>query len=132
MNCPTTNKDTFQRHATGNNAFRIWGFCWGVSSSTPQNCPTTNKDTFQRHATGNEWLPYYELTGCVMPEFTSSPIFLIIAAIFAVLLLIGIVKGAVRFLIWVAIIAVILIGLGMMTQEDLRDWFENLLKTVTG
>ena len=67
-----------------------------------------------------------------MPEFTSSPIFLIIAAIFAVLLLIGIVKGAVRLLIWVAIIAVILIGLGMMTQEDLRDWFENLLKTVTG
>lgn len=67
-----------------------------------------------------------------MPEFISSPIFLIIAAILAVLLLIGIVKGAVRLFIWVAIIAVILIGLGVMTQEDMRDWFENLLKRVTG
>ena len=67
-----------------------------------------------------------------MPEFITSPIFLIIAAILAVLLLIGIVKGAVRLFIWIAIIAVILIGLGVMTQEDMRDWFENLLKTVTG
>ncbi|MYB93082.1 hypothetical protein F4167_13805 [Candidatus Poribacteria bacterium] len=77
-------------------------------------------------------MPYYELTGYDMPEFISSPIFLIIAAILAVLLLIGIVKGAVRLFIWVAIIAVILIGLGVMTQEDMRDWFENLLKRVTG
>ncbi|MDE0399151.1 MAG: hypothetical protein OXL96_15250 [Candidatus Poribacteria bacterium] len=65
-----------------------------------------------------------------MPEFVSSPLFLIIAAILAVFLLIAIVKGAVRLLIWVAIIAVILIGLGVMTQEDMRDWFEDLLKTI--
>lgn len=77
-------------------------------------------------------LPYYELTGCVMPEFVTSPLFLIIAAILAVFLLIAIVKGAIRLLIWVAVIAVILFGLGIVTQEDMRDWFENLLKTVTG
>lgn len=79
---------------------------------------------------GNEWFPYYELTGYDMPEFVSSPLFLIIAAILAVFLLIAIVKGAVRLLIWVAIIVVILIGLGVMTQEDMRDWFEDLLKTI--
>ena len=67
-----------------------------------------------------------------MPEFITSPIFLIIAAILAVLLVITIVKGAIRLFIWIAVIAVILIGLGVMTQEDMRDWFENLLKTVTG
>ncbi|MDE0683646.1 MAG: hypothetical protein OXI63_12070 [Candidatus Poribacteria bacterium] len=67
-----------------------------------------------------------------MPEFISSPLFLIIAAILAVVLVITIVKGAIRIFIWIAIIAVILIGLGVMTQEDMRDWFENLLKTVTG
>lgn len=65
-----------------------------------------------------------------MPEFVSSPLFLIIAAILAIFFLIAIVKGAVRLLIWIAIIAVILIGLGIMTREDMRDWFENLLKTV--
>ena len=67
-----------------------------------------------------------------MPEFISSPIFLIIAAILAVLLLIAIVKGAIRLFIWLAVIAVILVGIGIITQGDLRDWFENLLKTVTG
>lgn len=30
-----------------NNAGRIWGFCWGVSSNTPQNCATTNQATFE-------------------------------------------------------------------------------------
>lgn len=80
--------------------------------------------------TGNEWFPYSELTGCDMPEFISSPIFLIIAAILAVLLVIAIVKGAIRLFIWIAVIAVIFIGLGIVTQGDLRDWFENLLKTV--
>ena len=65
-----------------------------------------------------------------MPEFTSSPIFLIIAAILGILLVIAIVKGAFRLLIWIVIIAVILIGLGFLTQEDLREWFENLRKTV--
>ncbi len=67
-----------------------------------------------------------------MPEFISSPIFLIIAAILAIFLVIAIVKGAIRLFIWIAVIAIILIGLGVMTQEDMRDWFENLLKTVTG
>lgn len=67
-----------------------------------------------------------------MPEFITSPIFLIIAAILAVFFLIAIVKGALRLFIWIAIIAVILIGFGVMTQEDMRDWFENLLKTVAG
>lgn len=65
-----------------------------------------------------------------MPEFISSPIFLIIAAILGILLLIGIIKGAVRLLIWIAIIAVILIGLDFITQGELRDWSENLLKTI--
>ena len=65
-----------------------------------------------------------------MPEFISSPIFLIIAAVFAIFLVIGIGKRAVRFLIWIVVIAVILIGLGIMTQDGLRDWFENLLKMV--
>lgn len=63
-----------------------------------------------------------------MPEFTSSPIFLVIAAIFGILLLIAIVKGAFRLLIWIVIIAVILIGLGITTQTELREWLENLLK----
>ncbi len=67
-----------------------------------------------------------------MPEFISSPIFLIIAAILAIFLVIAIVKGAIRIFIWIVVIAVILVGLGIATQEDLRDWFENLLKTVTG
>ena len=67
-----------------------------------------------------------------MPEFISSPIFLIIAAILAVFLVIAIVKGALRLFIWIAVIAVILIGLGIVTRSEVRDWFENLLKTVTG
>lgn len=65
-----------------------------------------------------------------MPEFISSPLFLIIAAIFGIFLLIAIVKGAFRLLIWIIIIAVILIGLGFMTQGELREWFENLRKMV--
>ena len=65
-----------------------------------------------------------------MPEFTSSPIFLIIAAILGILLLIAIVKGTFRLLIWIVIIAVILIGLGFITQGDLREWLENLRKII--
>ena len=76
----------------------------------------------------NEWFPDYELTGCDMPEFISSPIFLIIAAIFAIFLIIGILKHAFRFVVWIVIICVILICLGIVTQDELRDWFENLLK----
>ena len=62
-----------------------------------------------------------------MPELISSPPFLIIVAIFAILLIIGIAKRAVRLLIWLAVIVVILIGLGIATQSDLLKWFENLL-----
>jgi len=65
-----------------------------------------------------------------MPEFMGSPLFLIIAAILGILLLITIIKGALRLFIWVVIIAAILIGFGFLTQEDMREWFENLLKTV--
>lgn len=65
-----------------------------------------------------------------MPEFISSPIFLIIAAILGIFLIIAIVKGAFRLLIWIVIIAVILIALGLLTQEDMREWFETLRKRV--
>ena len=65
-----------------------------------------------------------------MPEFISSTPFLIIAAILAVLLVIGIAKGAVRLLIWVVIILVILIFFGIATEPDLLKWFEDLRKRV--
>ena len=65
-----------------------------------------------------------------MPEFINSPIFLIIAAILGIFLLIAIIKGAFRLLIWVVIIAVILIGLGVATQAELREWFEDILKRI--
>ena len=65
-----------------------------------------------------------------MPEFITSPIFLTIAAILGILLLIAIIKGALRLFIWLAIIAVILIGLGFITQGDLREWLENLRKII--
>ena len=63
-----------------------------------------------------------------MPEFITSPIFFISAAILGIFLVVAIVKGAVRFLIWIVIIAVILIGLSITTQMELRGWFKNLLK----
>lgn len=63
-----------------------------------------------------------------MPELISSPPFLIIAAIFVIFLVIGIAKRAVRLLIWVTVIFVILIGLGIMTQSELLNWFENMFK----
>ena len=62
-----------------------------------------------------------------MPELISSPPFLIIVAIFAILLIIGIAKRAGRLLIWIAVICLILIGLGIAKQSDLLNWFENLL-----
>ena len=65
-----------------------------------------------------------------MPEFISSHPFLIIAAIFVIILVIGIAKRAVELLIWVSIIFVILVCLGIVTQSALLDWFENLFKTV--
>lgn len=67
-----------------------------------------------------------------MPEFISSPILLIIAVILGIFLVIAIVKGSFRLFIWIAIIAVILIGLGLLTQGDLRDWFKTLRETGLG
>ena len=63
-----------------------------------------------------------------MPELISSPPFLIIVAVLAILLVIGIAKRAVRLLIWIAVIFVILVCFGIAKQADLLDWFENLLK----
>lgn len=63
-----------------------------------------------------------------MPEFINSPIFLIIAAVLAIFIIIGIVKQAARFLIWIAVIVVILILLGVTQVPDIRDWFESLPK----
>ncbi len=63
-----------------------------------------------------------------MPEFINSPIFFIIAAVLAIFIIIGIVKHAVRFLIWIAVIVAILILLGVTQVPDIRDWFERLPK----
>ena len=63
-----------------------------------------------------------------MLELISSLPFLIIAAIFTIFLVIGIAKRAVRLLIWVTVIFVILIGLGIMKQSALLNWFENMFK----
>ena len=63
-----------------------------------------------------------------MPEFINSPIFLIIAAVLAIFIIIGIVKHAARFLIWIAIIVAILIWLGVTQVPDIREWFESLPK----
>lgn len=65
-----------------------------------------------------------------MPEFTSSPIFLILAAIVAVFLIIGIIKHAWRFLIWIVVIAAILFYFGILKESEVRTWFENLRKMV--
>ncbi len=65
-----------------------------------------------------------------MPELISSPPFLIIVAIFAIFLVIGIVKRGVRLLIWIVVIFVILVCLGIAKQSDLLNWFEDLIKTV--
>ncbi|MDE0425980.1 hypothetical protein F4Y59_07080 [Candidatus Poribacteria bacterium] len=63
-----------------------------------------------------------------MPEFISSPTFLIIAAILGIFLLIRVSKGMIRLILWVVLLFLILIGLGFGMQEDLRDWIENLIK----
>ena len=65
-----------------------------------------------------------------MPEFMSSTPFLIIAAVFAVVLVIGIAKRAVRLVIWVVVILAILIFFGIATESDLLKWFEDLRKRV--
>ena len=63
-----------------------------------------------------------------MPELITSPPFLIIVAVFAIFLVIGIAKRAVRLLIWVSVIFVILLCLGIAKRSDLLNWFENLFK----
>ena len=65
-----------------------------------------------------------------MPEFMNSTPFLIIAAVFAVVLVIGIAKRAVRLVIWVVVILAILIFFGIATESDLLKWFEDLRKRV--
>ena len=63
-----------------------------------------------------------------MPEFINSPIFLIIAAVLAIFLIIGIIKHAWRFLIWIAVIVAVLILLGIIQVPEIREWFERLPK----
>ncbi len=65
-----------------------------------------------------------------MPELMSSPLFLILAAVGALSIIIGIIKHAWRFLIWIVVIAAILFYFGIVKESDLRTWFENLLKMV--
>ena len=65
----------------------------------------------------------------IMSELINYPPFLIIVAIFAIFLVIGIAKRAIHLLIWIAVIFVILICFGIVRQADLLDWFENLIKT---
>ena len=65
-----------------------------------------------------------------MPELISFPPFLIIVAIFAILLVIGIIKRGMCFLIWISVIFVILVCLGIANQSELLSWFDNLLQTV--
>ena len=60
----------------------------------------------------------------------SSTPFLIIATVFAVVLVIGIAKRAVRLVIWVVVILAILIFFGIATESDLLKWFEDLRKRV--
>lgn len=63
-----------------------------------------------------------------MPDLMTSPPVLIIAAILAVLLVIGIIKRAIRLLIWIAVIGVILVCLGIAKEFNWLNWFENLFK----
>ncbi len=61
-------------------------------------------------------------------ELISSPPFLIIVAIFAILLVIGIAKRAIRLLVWLVVIFVILVCFSIVKQSDLFNWFENIFK----
>ena len=61
----------------------------------------------------------------VMPELISSPPFLIAVAILAILLVMAIMRHAVRFLILIIVIVVILICFGIASQSDLPSWLEN-------
>ena len=61
-----------------------------------------------------------------MPELISSPIFLLIAAVLAIFVVIGIIKHAARFLIWIAVIVAVLLLLGVTQVSEVREWFERL------
>ena len=61
-----------------------------------------------------------------MPEFISSPLFLAIAAVLAIFIIIGILKHAARFLIWIAVIVAVLLLLGVTQVSEIREWFESL------
>ena len=63
-----------------------------------------------------------------MPESINSPVFLALAAVLAIFIIIGIVKHTARFLIWIAVIVVVLIWLGVIQVPEIREWFERLPK----
>ena len=63
-----------------------------------------------------------------MSELMSSPLFLIIAAVLAIFIIIGIIKHAWRLVIWIAVIVAVLVLLGVTNVAELGDWFEKLLK----
>ena len=63
-----------------------------------------------------------------MLELVSSLPFLIIITVFAIFLVIGIAKRAVRLLIWISVIFVILLCIGLTKRSDLLNWFENVFK----
>lgn len=56
-----------------------------------------------------------------MSELMSYLPFLIVIVIFAIFLTIGIIKRAVRLLIWISVIFAILIYLGIAKQSDLLN-----------
>ncbi len=68
------------------------------------------------------------LYGSRYARITQLPLFLIITARFAIVLILCITKRAVRLLLWVSIIFVILLCLGIVTKAEIFNWFENLFK----
>ncbi len=59
-----------------------------------------------------------------MLEIVGSLPFLIVVGVFAIFLVICIVKRAVRLLIWVSVIFVILVILGIVNRTELINWFQ--------
>ena len=70
----------------------------------------------------------FENTASIMSELISTPPFLIIAAILAIFIVLGILKHAWRFLIWIVVIVAVLVLLGVTNVAELGDWFEKLVK----
>ena len=75
-----------------------------------------------------ETLREFENTASIMSELISTPLFLIIAAILAIFIVLGILKHAWRFLIWIVVIVAVLVLLGVTNVAELEDWFEKLVK----